>query len=184
MRKLCVQVLIATTALGCNSGKAPSGSTGGSPAGSGNSTAPVPVEVEDDAKSRQFRSTPINRILGDNFESRPDEFLEARIWLKDDKNQPAKLEQAAVAKLVEELYQAGAEKVYATGLKPNDKGGTTSDAIIALVSAADDGPRHRVLEVRNRHYAAYLPTVGKADLVESLSRTEVGLSAVVVELKH
>lgn len=163
------------------------GSGGGSAPGSAvvaEKRAEKLLDLKDDSESSQFRSTPMAKILGDNFEARPEEYAEARAWLKEPKNRPAKLPHEAVAKLVEELYAAGAEKVYASGLSPLDDGGTKSGSLTVLVSATDDAPRYRVLEIRNKHYAAYLPTVGKVDLVEPLSRSEVGLAAVIIELQH
>jgi hypothetical protein len=166
---------------GCNSGKSAGGSGGGSPGGS---AAEAPRELKDNADSKQFVSTPMTKIIGDNFATRPDEYREARDWLKDSKNKPVKLERAVVVKLVDDLYAAGATTVYAAGLKPTDDGGVTSSSLVALVSATDDVLRGRVLEVRNKHYAAYLPTVGKVDLVKDLSKNEIGLAVIEIELQH
>lgn len=179
--QLVYVVLISALCVGCNSGKPAGGSSGGSAAGS---AATVPRELKDNADSKQFVSTPMTKILGDNFSSRTDEYREAREWLKEPKNKPVKLDRAVVAKLVDDLYAAGATTVYAAGLKPTDDGGVTSSSLVALVSAVDDAIRSRVLEVRNKHYAAYLPTVGKVDLVKDLSNNEVALAVIEIELQH
>ncbi|MBL9085236.1 MAG: hypothetical protein JNK76_25750 [Planctomycetales bacterium] len=174
-------VLSSLLCIGCNSGKSAGGSNGGSPGGSATTAQP---EMKDDADSKQFVSTSMTKIIGDNFSSRTDEYREARDWLKDSKNRPVKLERAVVVNLVDDLYAAGATTVYAAGLKPTDDGGVTSSSLVALVSATDDVLRGRVMEVRNKHYAAYLPTVGKVDLVKDLSNNEVGLAVVEIELQH
>jgi hypothetical protein len=176
----CLVVIFAAS-IGCNSGKSAGGSSGGS---AGGSAATAQREIKDDADSKQFVSTSMTRIIGDNFASRTDEYREARTWLKEPKNKPVKLERSVVEKLVEDLYAAGATTVYAAGLKPTDVGGVTSSSLVALVSATDDALRGRVLEVRNKHYAAYLPTIGKVDLVKDLSNNEVGLAVVEIELQH
>lgn len=178
-----VGLLLTAAFIGCRDGKSGGGSSSGGSFGTLASSTEPPHDIKDDADSATFRMQTMSSVLGANYESRPDEYVEARAWLKNAKNRPAKVSHDLFVKLVEDLYAAGAEKVYVSGLVPQDEG-ATSDRLTVLVAPTDHGPRNRVLEVRRKHYASYLPTVGKPELVEPLSNSESGLAAVIVELKY
>jgi len=179
-----IAALLASVVLvGCREGKTGGGSSAGGSAGARASGTEPPQEIKDHADSSTFRMQTMSSVLGANYESRPDEFAEARTWLKNARNRPAKVPRTLFEKLVEDFYSAGAENVYVSGLINGDDGATT-DGLVVLVSPTEHEPRNRVLEVRNKHYASYLPTVGKPELVEPLSRSEESLAAVLVELKY
>lgn len=184
-RRLSVIAALLTSVVlvGCREGKTGGGSSAGGSAGALASGTEPPQEIKDHADSSTFRMQTMSNVLGTNYEARPDEFAEARKWLKDAKHRPAKVPRALLEKLVEDFYTAGAEKVYVSGLVVGGDG-ATSDSLVVLVTPTVHDPRNRVLEVRNKHYASYLPTVGKPELVEPLSRSEESLAAVLVELKY
>ncbi len=176
-------LLLSVALVGCREEKIGGGSSSSGSAGAHGSGSVPPQEIKDHADSVTFRMQSMSSVLGANYESRPDEFAEARTWLKNAQNRPAKVPRAVVEKLVEDFYAAGAEKVYVSGLIIGDDG-ATCDGLTVLIAPTVHEPRNRVLEVRNKHYASYLPTVGKPELVEPLSRSEASLAAVIVELKY
>lgn len=180
---LAVGLLLTAAAVGCRDEKSGGGSSSGGSIGTQASSTEPPREIKDDADSATFRMQTMSSVLGANYEARSDEYAEARTWLKNAENRPAKVSHDLFVKLVEDLYAAGAEKVYVTGLIARDEG-ATCDGLTVLVAPTEHEPRNRVLEVRRKHYASYLPTVGKPELVEPLSSSESGLAAVIVELKY
>ena len=180
---LIVALLAPVAFVGCQDGKLPGGPSSAGSAGAQASGTEPPREIKDHADSSTFRMQTMSDLLGANYESRIDEFAEARIWLKNERNRPAKVSRVLLEKLVEDFYAAGATKVYVSGLVGGEDG-ATSDGLVVLVAPTEHEPRNRVLEVRSKHYASYLPTVGKPELVEPLSRSEASLAAVLVELKY
>lgn len=180
---LIVALLAPVAFVGCQDGKLPGGPSSAGSSGAHASGTEPPHEIKDHADSSTFRMQTMSELLGANYESRIDEFAEARVWLKNERNRPAKVPRALLEKLVDDFYAAGATKVYVSGLSVGDDG-ATSDGLVVLVAPTEHEPRNRVIEVRNKHYASYLPTVGKPELVEPLSRFETSLAAVLVELKY
>ncbi|MBA4019977.1 MAG: hypothetical protein C0483_22660 [Pirellula sp.] len=182
-RFLLIAGLLTGACFGCQDKKSGGGSSSGGSGGAQAANTEPPHEIKDHAESATFRMQTMSSVIGSNYETRVEEYAEARDWLKNDRNRPAKVPRALLEQLVADFYAAGAEKVYVSGLVTGDEG-SRSDGLVVLISPTEHEPRNRVLEVRNKHYASYLPTVGKPELVESLSRSEASLAAVIVELKY
>lgn len=98
------------------------------------------------------------------------DMAEARKWLGDEKTHivgpTSKMKRADIKKLVEDLYAAGALKVYMVGIEKS--GGNETSQLLTIVLPATGAARAKIGAVQDAYYKAYLPTVGLSDLAEGL----------------
>ena len=104
------------------------------------------------------------------MDKQTDAYAEARKWLTDDKTHvvgpTSKMKRADVKKLVDDLYAAGAVRVYFVGLEKVD--GVERSQLLTIVLPVQKPDRAKVGAVQDAFYKAYLPTVGLAELAEGL----------------
>lgn len=125
---------------------------------------PAAVQAADDAAAS----------IAEAMDKQPDAFAEAKKWLADEKGHvvgpTSKMKRAEVKKLVDDLYAAGAVRVYFIGLEKAD--GVEKSQLLTIVLPSAPAGRTKIAGVIDAYYAAYLPTVGLADLVAGLKYQE------------
>jgi hypothetical protein len=125
---------------------------------------PTLVRAADDAAA----------TIAEAMDKQPDAFAEAKKWLADEKSHvlgpTSKMKRADVKKLVDDLYAAGAVRVYFIGLEKTD--GVEKSQLLTIVLPSAPAVRTKIAGVIDAYYAAYLPTVGLADLAAGLKYQE------------
>lgn len=100
---------------------------------------------------------------------------EARKWLPDEKahliGPTSKMKRADIKKLVDDLYAAGALKVYFVGIVK--EGATESSQLLTVVLPPTGPSRAKIGAVMDAFYKAYLPTVGLTELFEGIKFMEM-----------
>jgi aminoglycoside phosphotransferase family enzyme len=138
----------------------------------------------------QAQATPeqldqIAKLSAEAYDKQPEVFAEAQAWLKDEAkhvfaNKMLKREDGK--KLVDDLYAAGAVRVYAAGLVP--EGDKKTAAILSVVVGGKPAVRAKVYSIINDFYKTQLKAQGKPELLEALVQPDAGSPIVQVTLEY
>jgi hypothetical protein len=119
-------------------------------AGCGDRNAP---EAEAQKKAEAEKALILSRDSAIAEDIASNRTAEARAWLKDDNHVIFEGNKAEVAKLVEDLYTAGAKEVYITGIV--DIEGAQLSASLAVVLPDDPAARKRVFDIQRALYKSW-----------------------------
>ncbi len=138
----------------------------------------------------QAQATPeqldeIAKLSADAYDKQPEVFAEAKAWLKDEAksafaNKALKREDGK--KLVDDLYAAGAVRVYAAGLVP--EGDKKTAAVLSVVVGGKPAVRTKVYSIINDFYKTQLKAQGKSELLETLVQPDAGSPILQVTLEY
>ena len=126
----------------------------------------------------------IAKLSADAYDKQPEVFAEAKAWLKDDAKHAfanKKLDRAEGKKLVDDLYAAGAVRVYAGGLVPD--GEKQNAGVLSVIVGGKPEVRAKVYSLINDFMKKQLAAQGKADLLGSLVQPDAGSPIVLVPLE-
>lgn len=122
----------------------------------------------------------IAKLSADQFDMQKETFVEARAWLKDAKHTIAndKLKKDDVVKLVDDLYTAGALRVYLTAITPTGDG-QAAPALMAVVGG-QPAVRTKAFEAVNTFIKTLTTAEGKPQLTETLKVPDAGQPVLTV----
>jgi len=138
----------------------------------------------------QAQATPeqlddVAKLSADQYDKITEVFAEAKAWLKDEANHKftnAKLKRDDAKKLVDDLYAAGALRVYASALmKDGDK---QTAATLMVVVGGQPAVRTKVFKTMNDFNKAQLTAQGKPELLEALTMPDAGQPIMQVVLEY
>jgi uncharacterized protein (DUF2141 family) len=126
----------------------------------------------------------IAKLSAEQFDMQKEVFKEAREWLKNEKHVPSsdKTTKADVTKLVEDLYAAGAVRVYFTAVMP--EGDVVRAPAAMVVIGGQPAARTKVFETINAFNKTLLTALGKPELVEGLKQADAGQPVVQLQFEY
>jgi hypothetical protein len=139
--------------------------------------------------SAQAQATPeqldeIAKLSASAYDKTPEAFAEAQAWLKDETKHVfanKKLKREDGKKLVNDLYAAGAVRVYAAGLVPD--GDKQTAGVLSVIVGGKPAVRTKVYSLVNEFVKAQLKAQGKNDPIETLLQPDTGSPIVQVPLE-
>ena len=126
----------------------------------------------------------IAKLSANAYDKTPEAFAEAKDWLKDEAKHVfanKKLKREDAKKLVEDLYAAGAVRVYASGLVPD--GDKQTAGVLSVIVGGKPAVRTKVYSLVNDFVKAQLKAEGKTDPIETLVQPDAGSPIVQVPLE-
>jgi uncharacterized protein (DUF2141 family) len=126
----------------------------------------------------------IAKLSAEQFDMQKEVFKEAREWLKSEKHVPSneKATKADVTKLVEDLYAAGAVRVYFTAVMP--EGDVEKAPAAMVIIGGQAAARAKVFETINAFNKTLLTALGKPELVEGLKQADAGQPVVQLQFEY
>jgi hypothetical protein len=126
----------------------------------------------------------IAKLSAEQFDMQKEVFKEAREWLKNEKHVPSneKTTKADVTKLVEDLYAAGAVRVYFTAVMP--EGDVVKAPAAMVVIGGQPAARTKVFETINAFNKTLLTALGKPELAEGLKQADAGQPVVQLQFEY
>lgn len=126
----------------------------------------------------------IAKLSARQFDMQKEVFKEAREWLKSEKHVPSneKATKADVTKLVDDLYAAGAMRVYFTAVVP--EGDVEKAPAMMLIVGGQSAARAKVFDTVNAFNKQLLTALGKPELVEGLKQADAGQPIVQLQFDY
>jgi hypothetical protein len=126
------------------------------------------VEVEPEAEDPVTENKNEDEFVTKELLANKDEYAEAKEWLlpKHENHKLWKGNREAITKLVDDLYTAGAAKVYAVGFEKDDEVQVVAMFVAELPTEA--ATRKKVIERHNKFWKEYLSEVEEEELATYL----------------